>query len=128
MKAAVKKYLSQFSGAMGAYVGTLIGSIALINNNEFSTALTAAIVLLPVLPALFGLVAVVTFYRSMDEFQRRIVSEATIAAALLVGFATFAYGFLEGALELPVISMIWILPAMIGLYGLISAMLNWHYR
>jgi len=128
MKPAVRNYLLQFGGAMGAYAGTLIGSVILLKNNEFGTALTAGLALLPVIPVLLGLRAVFTFYRSMDEFQRRVISEAMIASALITAFSSFAYGFLEGALDLPVISMIWVMPVMIGLYGLIAAFLKWRYR
>ena len=48
----------------------------------------------------------------MDEFRRRIVSEAILWSGGIVGFATFGYGFLEGSIDAPYISMIWVLPCI----------------
>jgi O-antigen/teichoic acid export membrane protein len=128
MKPAAKKYFFQFSGAMGAYAGALIGSVILLENNEFSTPLTVLIALVPMIPVFFVGLAIFTFYGSMDEFQKRILSEATIASALVTGFGTFAYGFLEGAVNLPAFPIIWIMPMLIGLQGLFSFILKWRYR
>jgi hypothetical protein len=128
MKPAVKKYFFQFFGAMGAYAGALIGSVMVLENNEFSTALTVAIALVPMIPVFFVGLAIFTFYRSMDEFQKRVLSEATIASALVTGFGTFAYGFLEGAIALPDFPIIWIMPMLIGLQGVFAMLLKWRYR
>ena len=81
----------------------------------------------PVIPALFGLYAVLTFYRAIDEFQKRVIAEAMLIASLLVGFGTFAWGFLEASLDLPAIPTIWIFPALIGTYGLMACVLKWRY-
>jgi ABC-type Mn2+/Zn2+ transport system permease subunit len=51
-----------------------------------------------------------------------------IAASLLIGFASFAYGFLEGTLDLPPFPMIWILPIMIGLFAVFANVFKWMYR
>ena len=59
-------------------------------------------------------------FRAMDEFRRRIVSEAIFWSGGIVGFATFGYGFLEGSIDAPYISMIWVLPALISTYGVAS--------
>lgn len=128
MKPAAKKYFFQFFGAMGAYAGTLIGSVKVLEGHEFSTELTIAIALLPMIPVFFVGVAIFTFYGSMDEFQKRILSEATIAATLVTGFGTFAYGFLEGAVDLPDFPIIWIMPMLIGLQGVFAFVLRWRYR
>jgi hypothetical protein len=99
-----------------------------LENNEFSTALTVAIALVPMIPVFFVGLAIFTFYRSMDEFQKRVLSEATIASALVTGFGTFAYGFLEGAIALPDFPIIWIMPMLIGLQGVFAMLLKWRYR
>ena len=64
--------------------------------------------------------AYLTVLGKMDELQRRIQSEAILIAAGVVGFGSFAYGFLEGAKVLPSIpgALLWILPAMIAVWGL----------
>jgi len=128
MKSAVRTYNIQFGFVMAAYIVILFGSVHILSNYEFGSFLRAVIALLPVIPTLFGLKVIFIFYNAIDEFQKRIISEAMIASALITGFASFSYGFLEGALELPAIPMIWVLPVMIGLYGIFTAILKWRYR
>lgn len=125
MNAAAKRYMIGFGGAMIGYMVVLIGAVTLLESREFGVVPTALLALAPVVPALFALREVFIFVRRMDEFQRRIVTEAFIGAALIIGLASFAYGFLEGALELPVIPMIWVLPAIIGLYGVLTCVLKY---
>jgi hypothetical protein len=128
MPAHVKRYLVQFSTAMAGYMVLLFGSVYVLEAQEFPAGVRAALALLPVLPALYAFYAVIVFYRALDEFQRRVISEAMIGAALFTGFASFSYGFLEGSLDLPVIPMIWVFPAMIGLYGVFACLLKWYYK
>lgn len=128
MQPHVKRYFVQFGGSMIGYMVLLFGSVWLLNTQELGVVARGALALLPVIPALFGLYAVVVFYRAIDEFQKRVISEAMLIAALLVGFGTFAYGFLEGALDLPALPLIWVFPVMIGLYGLTACVLKWVYR
>jgi len=49
----------------------------------------------PMLPALMMLRAYITFVNGIDEFQRRIQSEAVMIAAGVTAFGIFSYGFLE---------------------------------
>lgn len=120
MAANARRYMIHFGSAMLLYMATLFGSVFLLSTADFGPALRGLIAILPVLPGLGALWAVMVFYRSLDEFKQRILAEAMIIAALLTGFGTFAYGFLEGALDLPAIPMIWVFPVMIGLWGLVG--------
>jgi len=63
----------------------------------------------------------------MDELQRRIHLEALGFAFGATAILTFAYGFLENA-GLPRLSYIWILPAMVVLWGVGAAVASWRYR
>lgn len=128
MEPDVRRYLIHFGGAMLGYTALLLGSVYLLDHYEMAPLWRAGLAFLPVLPGLYGLHAVMVFYHSRDEFKRRIISESMLISALLTGFACFAYGFVEGAVDLPQISLIWVLPVMIGLSGLVSAILRWHYR
>ncbi len=128
MQAPVKRYLIHFGGAMLGYMLLLFGTVSLLNSMELAQWQRGVLAVLPVLPGLYALHAVMVFYRSRDEFQRRLISESMLVSALVTGFASFAYGFIEGAVDLPEISLIWVLPVMIGLYGLISCGLRWVYR
>ncbi|WP_417477767.1 hypothetical protein [Maricaulis sp.] len=128
MEPAVRRYLIHFGGAMLGYTALLFASIYALNTYELTPVWRGTLALLPVLPGLYGLYAVMVFYHSRDEFKRRVISESMLIAALLTGFACFAYGFAEGAVDLPSISLIWVLPAMIGLSGLVACVLRWRYR
>ncbi len=120
MRGANKRYLVHFGGAMIAYAGVLFASVWVIETMEISGWLAGALSLSPMLPALYALHACVARFRVMDEFQRRTVSEAILWGAGIVGFVSFGYGFLEGSVNAPNISMIWVLPALIGCYGVAS--------
>ncbi|OLF72227.1 hypothetical protein AWH62_10305 [Maricaulis sp. W15] len=118
MNKNARQYTVRFSATMVLYMAALFGSVHLLQSVEMVPVLRGAVALLPVLPGLAALWVVMVFYRSLDEFKQRMLAEAMIIAALLTGFASFAYGFLEGALDLPTIPLIWVFPVMIGLWGL----------
>jgi hypothetical protein len=128
MEPAVRRYFIHFGGAMLGYTALLFASVHVLDIYELAPLWRGGLALLPVLPGLYGLHAVMVFYHSRDEFKRRIIAESMLISALLTGFACFAYGFVEGAVDLPSISLIWVLPVMVGLSGLVSAVLRWVYR
>lgn len=84
--------------------------------------------LAPLLPALLMLRAYVIFLNGIDEFQRRIQTEGVLIAAAVIGFGTFAYGFLEEWAGLPHLPLVWVLPALIGVWGLAVYILLWRYK
>ncbi len=127
-KSAAKRYLVHFGGAMLAYTGTVLASVWAINGLEVTGWPAAALSLMPMVPALYALHACVARFRAMDEFQRRIVSEAILWGAGIVGFVSFGYGFLEGSINAPNISLIWVLPALIGSYGVASCILPLRFK
>jgi hypothetical protein len=63
----------------------------------------------------------------MDELQRRLHLEALGFAFGASAILTFAYGLMENA-GLPRLSYIWVLPAMVLLWGLGAAVASWRYR
>ncbi len=123
-----KRYLVQFGGAMLIYAGMLFASVWVIETMEITGWPAGVLSLTPMLPALYVLRACAVRFRAMDEFQRRIVAEAILWSAGIVGFASFGYGFLEGSINAPNISMIWLLPALIGTYGVISCILPLRFK
>ena len=80
------------------------------------------------LPALYALHTFVVRFRAFDEYQRKILAEAILWGAGIVGFISFGYGFLEGSIGAPHVSMIWVLPALIATYGVVSSVLMWRFR
>jgi hypothetical protein len=116
---AAKRYMREFPLASALYVGVLIGSVVILR--RFDPPLYAAIplALAPVAPALLMLRAYLRFVAGVDEMQRRIQHESMLIAAAVVAFGTFSYGFLEGVGAVPSIpgALIWVLPAMIAVWG-----------
>jgi hypothetical protein len=120
MNEANKRYLMHFGGAMLMYSVSVPASIFAINTMQATGWVSGTLSQIPMLPALYALHAFVARFRSMDEFQQRIISEGILWGAGIVGFASFGYGFLEGSTNAPAISMIWVLPALIASYGIAS--------
>ncbi|MHA6289204.1 hypothetical protein [Maricaulis sp. CAU 1757] len=116
-----RRYFIHFGTAMAVYVITILGSVFLIKQTGMEGWPAGLVALTPLVPALYALHAYVVRFRELDEYQRRVISEAILWAAGLIGFGTFGYGFLQGVGVVPPLDPTWILPTLIGLYGLISA-------
>jgi len=84
--------------------------------------------ILPILPALMMLRAYITFVNGIDEFQRRIQSEAVMIAAGVTAFGTFSYGFLEEWAGFPHLPLIWVLPILIGSWGVALCFVRLRYK
>ena len=84
--------------------------------------------LAPLLPALLMLRAYITFVNGVDEFQRRIQSEAVMIAAGVTGFGCFTYGFLEEWAGFPHVPLIWVLPILIGSWGVALCFVRLRYK
>jgi hypothetical protein len=85
------------------------------------------VALLPVLPVLFGVFALISFVRSIDELQRQIQLEGIAFSLGMTGVITFSLGLLEGT-GFPFISMTWVLPMMIALWGIGVAIASRRYQ
>jgi phosphate/sulfate permease len=72
--------------------------------------------------------AYAVFVDAVDEFQRRIQSEAITISAGVVGFGSFAYGFLEEWAGFPHLPLIWVLPALIGVWGAAACVIRLRYK
>jgi hypothetical protein len=126
MDNAGRTYARQFSAAMIGYAAVLIGVLTILNRYDLG-AWRYMLVLLPVVPACFGLAAFVGFLRNMDELQRRIQFEAIGFAFAATIVLTFAYGFLQIA-GLPAIDWLFVAPIMIWLWGIGLAIASRRYR
>lgn len=126
MPKAARTYMLHFSLAMALYALTVIGVIWLVQQSAPAWWHTL-LALMPTVPLVLALVALLRFLNRMDELQQRIQLNAIAFAAGATGLASFAYGFLE-SVGWPHLSPIWILPLMSVLWGLALAVLNWRYR
>jgi hypothetical protein len=84
--------------------------------------------ILPLLPALLMLRAYITFVNGVDEFQRRIQTEAVMIAAGVTGFGCFTYGFLEEWAGFPHLPLIWVLPILVGSWGVALCVIRLKYK
>ena len=112
----MNRYLVEFGGAMLAYVVLLPLSIYAYRAVD-QDALRAIIAVLPVVPTLLGLVAILRAIRRMDELERRVHFEAVAFAFAATALLTFTFGLLENV-SFPQISLVWILPLMVALWGI----------
>jgi len=113
-----KRYRSQFTAAMAAYAASLVAASYAVSAIKPEGALLYAISLAPALPAIAATAVFFRHFATMDEMFRRLHAESFAASALIVGLASFAYGFVEDAAPVR-ISMTWVLPAIIAGWGAI---------
>lgn len=125
MEKVMRQYVVQFSAAMAAYMVVLVVSIFIIQANPGSVW-RVPLAIAPVVPVVFALWAFVRFLRGTDELQRQIHFEAIAFAAGGTGILTFTYGFLENV-GFPHLNPIWVLPLLIGLWGIGAAITGRRY-
>jgi hypothetical protein len=126
MNKAGRAYVIEFGSAMAAYAVVLIVSVTLIQRDP-QAPWRYVVALAPIVPAFFALLAFIRFLGRVDELQRRIQLDAIGLSFAATGILTFAYGFLENV-GFPKLSYIWILPAMVILWGFGQAVASVRYR
>jgi len=113
----IKRYTKEFTTAMVAYILTLIVSIAILQRYEFPKFWQVILSLIPAMPVLFVVIAMLRALKDSDELQQRVQLLATSFAAALTGLITFTYGFLENV-GFPKFPTFLVFPMMIMLWGL----------
>jgi hypothetical protein len=96
---------------------------------EFVPALGGYIVVLPVLP-MWSVMRATVRHMLRQEMQQRIELQAVAVTCAVVGILTFSVGFLQNVklLPSPPWLMLWVLPVMIGSYGVARALVTRRYR
>jgi hypothetical protein len=121
-----KSYAIEFGSSMLAYV-ILLPICVSINERFPDSAWRFVLALVPIVPLFFALVAMLRFFGRIDELARRIHFDGFAVAAGVTGLATFAYGMLENV-GMPSLSMVWVLPFTIAVWGITTAISTWRYR
>lgn len=111
-----KRYYKEFGVAMGFYIVTVIASIYVLNQFELPQSAQIVITLIPVLPTIFVVIAILRALRESDELQQKIQLQAVTFSAITTGLITFSYGFLEN-IGFPPFPTILVLPIMFFLWG-----------
>jgi hypothetical protein len=127
-KSAARRYRRDVGVAGILYVALVFGAALAIRNFELPQWAVVALALLPVAPALMMLRAYLVFVRAMDEFQRRLQTEALAISAAITLFASFAYGFLEEWAEFPHVPLIWVFPAFAFVFGVTHMFVRARYK
>ena len=127
MKRAEKRYLKRTLIAFGLYGAVIYATDSLLVNGNLSPAEATALALAPMLPVLLFVKAVLAFYRTLDELQRKVVADAIVAAACVVGFSSFAWGWLEIRMAVPTLPTIWVLPALFAVFGMALPVVSRRY-
>ena len=125
-----RRYLREFLPAMLGYVIVLPVSITLLLRVDMSVAWKAVVALLPVVPMVFVVRAMLRHMLRQDELQQRVELRAVAITCAVIGMASFSLGFLQNVrvLPSPPWAMLWVLPLMIGVYGVVRFLLAHHYR
>jgi Na+/melibiose symporter-like transporter len=123
---ARKQYLERLLMAIVAYAIVLFVSIRWLRGSP-AAPWKYPIALLPVFPALFIPAVVVSFFREMDELQKKIQLEALAFGFTGAAVLTLSYGFLQNA-GLPDVSWVWVWPVMGACWGVGLIAANRRYR
>lgn len=129
MDVQTKQYLREFIYSMIAYVLTLIPSIMLISffaDYPLNLAIIVA-ALAPVVPVVFMIYFFLRYLSRIDELQQRIQLLAIGFAAGTTSMLAFSYGFLENV-GFPPISLMWVFPVMVVLWGIGLAFISRRYK
>ena len=113
-----QRYLREFWPAMAAYVAIMFLLWPLLPRVH-SDLLKVALALLPVVPVLFVVRAMVRLVLGSDELEQRIHLIGLAVAATLVSTLSLAGGFLAaaGVIKLDGSILIWVWPVLVAVYG-----------
>lgn len=128
MKKAGQRYMREMMLAAAIYTIIIFAGVYTIEHLHPPRWLIIVAALAPLAPALLMLRAYLTFMDAADELQRRIQSEAMLISLATVGFSSFAWGFLEEWAGFPHIPLIWVLPAIIAVWGVALGFVRTRYQ
>ena len=122
MRAIDKRYVREFFTAMTAYVIIMLTIWPLVRTTE-SHALRVFIALIPVIPILFVIRALVRYILDADELVQRLHLEALAISAGVVAVASLVGGFLAAAelIRIDGAILLWVFPAISVVFGIARA-------
>ncbi|MFT3893928.1 MAG: hypothetical protein QM730_20050 [Anaerolineales bacterium] len=126
-KQAMRRYVQEFIFAIFLYAFTLIASVTLLKKFEFERGWQIIISIVPALPVIFIIVALMRLLRDSDELQQRVNLLAVTFSAVLTGLISFSYGFLEN-IGFPKMPTFAVLPMLFVLWGVGLGYFTWKYE
>lgn len=117
---APRRYFIEFNGAMILYIAVVVLRAKYAGGID-DAVLKALLIVSPILPVLLMAVAVLRFYRGIDEYHRLQLLEALAISAGAAGVISISWTFLEDlglphlsiAYTWPIIAVVW---AIVALY------------
>lgn len=130
LQQANRRYVRAMAVAGGLYVLVVALVVTLIRHSGLNLPqwLLVVLALTPLIPAALMVRGYLTYVRAMDEFNRRVQSEAWLIAAAAVGLGCFTYSFLEEWAGFPRLDLIWVLPALILAWGVATFFVRRRYQ
>lgn len=127
-RAAKRRYTRDMAIAAAIYVAFVIAAVLVIRFVHPPQWATIVLALLPQAPALLMLRAYVIYVNALDEFQRRVQTEALMVATGVVVFGSFAYGFLEEWAGFPHVPLLWVFPVYSVVLAIANAVISRRYK
>jgi hypothetical protein len=124
---ADRRYYKEFGVSIVAYLLAVPLSVLLIQASPATAWWRIPLALIPVIPALFAILALLRFFSRLDELQRRIQLEAFAFSFAGTGLLTLSYGFLE-RVGFPAIDWSFTLPLLIVLWFIGLLLASWRYQ
>ena len=126
-----KRYLREFFPAICTYVVPIIVFAGLVPGTQ-STLGRGLPALLPLLPIMLVIRAIVRVIRDQHELERRIDLEAIAIAAMTTGLGYFSFGLMPsvglGWRVEPAAVAIWVMPCLFGSFVAAKGLVARRYR
>lgn len=100
----------QFAIGMFAYAVIVIATGLLVDPDNVPTVYGVLLALLPMAAAVWAMAGWLRAVRTFDELQQKVFAEAGLISLGLTAVVTFTYGFLEALVNLPSLSMFFVVP------------------
>lgn len=114
---AARRFVREFFPAIGTYMLLVVFAWGLVEQAQ-APALKWALALVPVLPIIWVVRAMLRLLLASDELEQRIQLQAIAVAAVTVGLGSMMGGFLAVAGLVPAAPLLlWVLPALFAVYG-----------
>lgn len=112
-----QRYVRDLIVSMFAYIILLTASLVVLKTFDLPWLGQAAISLLPAIPVIFVVLAIMRLLIDSDEFEQRLQLMATALSAAITGMVTFSYGFLENV-GFPKFPTFMVFPMLVAFWGI----------
>ena len=113
-----KKFHRHFLMHITMFLAVLALSVVVNENNDLSAINKGYLAITPVIPLIFLLRLIITYYRTLDEYIQSVMGESLLWAVSIVGCCVMAYGLLAEMVEVPSINLAFMLPALGIVFGI----------